>query len=67
MLQEVKTIYDKETKIQKLHEIADYIYDMRYTIPFATVPAVYGVSDKLEGFKFDIPYELRVAKWGIKK
>ncbi|MDR1979306.1 MAG: ABC transporter substrate-binding protein [Synergistaceae bacterium] len=67
MLQEVKTIYDKETKIKKLHEIEDYIYDMRYSIPFATVPAIYGVSDKLEGFKFNIPYELRVAKWGIKK
>jgi ABC-type transport system substrate-binding protein len=67
MLQDVKTIYDRDKKIAKLHEIEDYIYDMRYSIPFATVPAIYGLSDKIEGFTFYRPGFLKTEEWKVGK
>lgn len=35
-----------------LDEIAQYLYDIRFSYPFMTMPTVYAVSDKIEGFKF---------------
>ena len=53
MLATAKTIYDDTERAAYYGEIQQYLYDLRYTIPFACVPVVYGVSDKIEGFEFN--------------
>ena len=35
-----------------LDETADYIYNMRFSYPFMTMPTIYAVSKNVEGFKF---------------
>lgn len=50
MLQKLKTLYDKDARKTLLSEIQDYIYDIRYSIPFAEVDTIYGMSDKIQNF-----------------
>lgn len=52
MLQELKTLYEQEDRDKLLAEIQDYIYEIRYSIPFAEVDTIIGVSDKVENYVF---------------
>lgn len=68
MLQKLKKIYDEDEKNEYLQEIQQYIYDMRYSIPFAYVPNIYGVSDKLQNLQVSgTPYNLNIADWTVTK
>lgn len=46
-----KTLYDDDEREAKYQEIQDYLYEKRYTIPYAFCSAIYGVSDKVEGWQ----------------
>jgi peptide/nickel transport system substrate-binding protein len=52
MLHDAMTIYDSAGRFAAYQEIQDYLFDMRYTVPLAFTDAIYGVSDKVKGFKF---------------
>lgn len=68
MLQKYKTVYDEKEQLELLDEIQQYIYDKRYSIPFAYVPQVYGVSDKLENVQIsDTPYLMNFAEWKVRE
>lgn len=54
MLAEAKTIYDDEERAAYYGEISDYLYDARWTVPFAVTPVIYGVSDNIEGYEFNL-------------
>lgn len=47
MLQELKQLYDKDERAALLEKIQDYLYDLKYSMPFAETDSVYGVSDAL--------------------
>lgn len=53
MLLDLRTYYygDPE-RDAKVEEITKYLHEKRYSYPYMVMPTVYGVSDKLEGFKF---------------
>ncbi len=53
MLAEGKTLYDEKERAEKYGEISDYLYDARWTVPFAVTPVIYGISDKVEGYEFN--------------
>lgn len=53
MLSEAMTIYNTEERAAYYGKIQDYLYDIRYTIPFAYTPVIFGVNDKVEGFVID--------------
>ncbi len=46
-----KTLYDDSERAAKYQEIQDYLYEKRYTIPFAFAAAIYGVSDKVQNWE----------------
>ena len=52
MLLELQQTYDPAERTEKIAALQDYIYKIRYTIPFAETDTIYGVSDKIEGFDF---------------
>ena len=66
MLQELKMTYDTEDRRELLSTIQDYIYEIRYSIPFAEVDTIYGVSDKIENYKFTprISYQ-NITEWVV--
>ncbi len=66
MLQNLKTIYDFDERKIALSDIQDYLYEKRYAIPFAEVDTIYGVSDKIENFKFTsrIAYQ-NIPEWVV--
>ena len=53
MLKELKTIYDKDERLALEEEIQDYLDEIRFSIPFAEVDTIYGVSDKIENYVYD--------------
>lgn len=53
MLRNAMTLYDKDKRAAAYGEIQDYLLDMRYSIPLAFTPVIYGVSDKVSGFVCD--------------
>ena len=53
MLRSAMTLYDKDKRAAAYGEIQDYLLDMRYSIPLAFTPVIYGVSDKVSGFVCD--------------
>lgn len=53
MLSEAMTIYDNDKRAEAYEEIQQYLYDIRYTVPLAYTPVIFGVSDKVEGFEID--------------
>lgn len=68
MLQNLKRLYDDGDRKVQLEEIQDYLRDHKYAIPFAEVDTIYGVSDKVQNFKFthQIAY-LNVPEWQVEK
>ena len=46
-----KTLYDDGERSEKYQEIQDYLYEKRYTIPYAFAAAIYATSDKVEGWE----------------
>ncbi len=58
MLSEAMTIYDNEKRAEAYEEIQEYLYEIRYTIPLAYTPVIFGVSDKVEGFEIDPLYQM---------
>lgn len=52
-LLEVRKYYVGDPKrTEVLKEVYDYLNEKRYSYPFMTMPTIYGLSDKVEGFKF---------------
>ena len=45
-----KTIYNDDDRAAKYGEIQDYLWEKRYTIPYAFTSAIYAVSDKVDGW-----------------
>ena len=67
-LQELKGLYDTDERAALLEEIQDYLYDLKYSMPFAETDSVYGVSDKLVGFEFNAQYNRsNIAKWYVEQ
>ncbi len=53
MLIDLRKLYYGDPKREEaLKEITAYLDSIHYTYPFMSLPTVYGVSDKLEGFVF---------------
>ena len=50
MLKKLKTLYGRDERKALLSDIQDYLYEKRYSIPFAEVDTIYGISDKLKNF-----------------
>jgi len=66
-LLELRTYYYGDAKRAAcLKEVMDYIYKIRYTYPYMSMPTVYAVSDKLEGFEFH-PAEdhINIRNWVV--
>lgn len=53
MLSEAMTLYDNDERAAYYGKIQDYLHDIRYSIPFAFTPNIFGVSDKVENFVVD--------------
>ena len=67
-LQELKSLYAAEERAALLEEIQDYLYDLKYSMPFAETDSVYGVSDGLQGFEFNAQYNRgNIADWYIEE
>ena len=67
-LQELKQLYDTDERAAMLEEIQDYLYDLKYSMPFAETDSVYGVSDALKGFTFQAQYNrANIAEWYIEQ
>jgi peptide/nickel transport system substrate-binding protein len=62
MLKEAITFYDNEKRAAAYGAIQDYLYDMRYSIPLAFTPVIYGLSDKVEGFECDPLQQVDLCK-----
>ena len=56
MLQQLKQLYDTDARIKLLGEIQDYLYDLKYSMPFAETDSVVGVRNTLQGFEFNPMY-----------
>lgn len=68
MLQKLKQTYDDSERKNQLSKIQDYLFNAKYSVPFAEVDTVYGVSDKIEGFEFSPKIALlNIPEWKIKK
>lgn len=52
MLLDLQVTYGTEARAKKIADLQDYIYKIRYTIPFAETDTIYGVGDNIEGYKF---------------
>ena len=50
MLKEAITFYDNGKRTEAYGKIQDYLCDIRYSVPLAFTPVIYGLSDKVEGF-----------------
>lgn len=46
-----KTLYDDKEREAKYQEIQDYLYEKRYSVPFAFCSVIYGVSNQIEGWQ----------------
>ena len=53
MLKELKTLYDTDERTALEEEIQDYLDEIRFSIPFAEIDTIYGVSDKIENYVYD--------------
>lgn len=61
-LQKLKTLYDADERAALLEEIQDYLYNLKYSMPFAETDTVYGISDKLQGFEYRTQYSQEVFR-----
>lgn len=65
-LQELKWIYDQDKRRALLSELQDYIRDIRFSIPFAQEDSIFGMNDKIEGFKKPrIVSSCNISEWYI--
>lgn len=64
-LAEAKTIYDSKKRAAAYQEIQDYLYDIRYTVPFAFTPVIYALSDKVEGWACDPMQQVDMSKVAV--
>lgn len=60
-----KTIYDAKKRAAAYHAIQDYLYDIRYTVPFAFTPVIYAISNKVEGFACEPMQQVEMAKVSV--
>ncbi len=52
MLDDLEQCYDMEKRKTLIKDTLQYIYDIRYTMPFAEVDTIFGIRDNIEGCKF---------------
>ncbi|MDR0654547.1 MAG: ABC transporter substrate-binding protein, partial [Synergistaceae bacterium] len=62
MLKDAITFYDNDKRAAAYGAIQDYLNDMRYSIPLAFTPVIYGISDKVEGFDCDPLQQVDLCK-----
>lgn len=67
MLKEAITFYDNGKRAAAYGKIQDYLHDVRYSIPLAFTPVIYGVSDKVKGFDCDPLQQVDLYKVSIYK
>lgn len=68
MLKKLKTLYEREDRKQLLNDIQDYLYEKRYSIPFAEVDTIFGVSDKVRNFVMPTTiFRVNVKDWEIEE
>ncbi|MBR0130563.1 MAG: ABC transporter substrate-binding protein [Firmicutes bacterium] len=60
LLDQLEQCYDTAKRKELIKTTLQYIYDIKYTMPFAEVDSIYGVSDKLENYKF----KPGISLWG---
>ena len=66
MLIKLQQTYDTEERLQQIRDLQEYIYNIRYTIPFAEVDSIFGVSDKIEGYEFTYQISAQnIADWVV--
>jgi peptide/nickel transport system substrate-binding protein len=65
MLKEAITFYDNAKRSAAYEAVQDYLHDMRYSIPLAFTPVIYGLSDKVEGFECDPLQQVDLCKVSI--
>lgn len=68
MLQQLKQLYDTNERAALLEEIQDYLYDLKFSMPFAETDSVFGMRDTLQGFEFNAQYNRsNIAEWYIEE
>lgn len=66
MLQDLKMEYDDSSRKVLLEKIQDYLFEKKYSIPFAETDTIYGISDKIHNFKFTNNIaELNIPEWVV--
>jgi len=64
-LAEAKTILDSKKRAAAYGAIQDYLYDIRYTVPFAFTSVIYALSDKVEGWACDPMQQVEMSKVSV--
>jgi peptide/nickel transport system substrate-binding protein len=67
MLHRAMTLYDSSERAAAYGEIQDYLYDKRFSVPLVFNDAIYGVSDKVEGFEFHPNQRLLLYKFRVRE
>lgn len=68
MLQQLKQLYNSDERAALLEEIQDYLYDLKFSMPFAETDSVFGMRDTLQGFEFNAQYNRsNIAEWYIEE
>ena len=68
MLKKLKTLYNREERKVLLGEIQDYLYEKRYSIPFAEADTIFGVSDKIKNFVMPTTiFRVNVKDWEVEE
>jgi ABC-type transport system substrate-binding protein len=65
MLKNATILYDNAKRAAAYEAIQDYLHDMRYSIPRAFTPVIYGLSDNVEGFDCDPRQQVELYKVSI--
>ena len=65
MLKDAITFYDKDKRAEAYVAIQDYLHDVRYSVPLAFTPVIYGVSDKVYDFDCDPLQQVDLNKVSI--
>lgn len=66
MLQKLKTLYDHKERIALLTTIQDYLYEKRYSIPFAEADTIFGVSNKIKNFVMPTTiFRVNIPEWVV--
>ena len=64
-LAEAKTILDSKKRAAAYGAIQDYLYDIRFTVPFAFTSVIYALSDKVEGWACDPMQQVEMSKVSV--